>query len=507
MSLCRLFYSIGYLQPKQLMHLMKVRMIYFLRSFVIDENMLMPRRQIEGMAEFEFLNTRHSFNSGLDWNFQGLGKLWNYHLNYFDFLDRDDISFDRGISLILDYVEQYPDINEGKDPYPTSLRIVNWVKFFLKHRIARKSFDQVLRHDLDRLVRNLEYHLLGNHLLENSFALLFGAYYFRDEDVYRRAHSLLLQEMEEQILSDGGHFERSPMYHQTLLHRTLDSINLMSQNEWIKDDLSCFLREKAALMLSWIQNVTFVNGDIPLVNDSAFGQSPSTETLEDYAERLTIMPSDVSLSSSGYRLIRKAIYELFVDVGAIGPDYQPGHAHADTFNFIVYVEKRPFIVDCGTSTYEKGGIRSYERSTAAHNTVEVAGLDSSEVWASFRVARRAYVTDLEESESCIRAKHNGYRRIRTEHERTWQWNDSELRIVDQLHGKYQEGIAYFHFHPDVIIEKIEDRLITKNAVVHFDSDRIDLDTYQYAPSFNLRIPATVVKVHFKENLRTIISFH
>lgn len=70
--------------------------------------------------------------------------------------------------------------------------------------------------------------------------------------------------------------------------------------------------------------------------------------------------------------------ELLADVGSIGPDYQPGHAHADTFNFVLYLNERPIIVDTGTSTYEVNEIRFYERSTAAHNTVVVAGKNSSE---------------------------------------------------------------------------------------------------------------------------------
>ena len=64
---------------------------------------------------------------------------------------------------------------------------------------------------------NIEYHILGNHLLENGFSLFFGAYYFQDEKFYVKAKKILTDELDEQILEDGAHFELSSMYHQIML--------------------------------------------------------------------------------------------------------------------------------------------------------------------------------------------------------------------------------------------------------------------------------------------------
>ena len=58
-----------------------------------------------------------------------------------------------------------------------------------------------------------------------------------------------------------------------------------------------------------------------------------------------------------------------MDIGKIGPDYQPGHAHADTFTFCLYFKNTPIVVDTGTSTYNIGKRRDKERSTMVHNTV------------------------------------------------------------------------------------------------------------------------------------------
>ena len=93
--------------------------------------------------------------------------------------------------------------------------------------------------------------MLGNHLLENAFSLLFGAYYFQDDKLYNKSKYLLISELNEQVLKDGAHFELSPMYHQIIYSRLLDCIQLIKLNSfWKKDDLLSCLVVKASLMNS-----------------------------------------------------------------------------------------------------------------------------------------------------------------------------------------------------------------------------------------------------------------
>lgn len=157
------------------------------------------------------------------------------------------------------------------------------------------------------------------------------------------------------------------MYHCIMLGRVLDCYNLVSQNALFNQELESFLKKKAGMMLGWLEKIVFKNGDIPLMNDAAFGIALTYRQLKEYAGCLDIYPDiDIQLKESGYRKFMTEKMELLADVGSIGPDYQPGHAHADTFNFVLYLNERPIIVDTGTSTYEVNEIRFYERSTAAH---------------------------------------------------------------------------------------------------------------------------------------------
>jgi hypothetical protein len=317
---------------------------------------------LEGYSDtnniFTFLNLTKSFSDQIDWNYTGYGKLWTYNLNYFDFLNQKDITKEIGLKLIYDYVYNDSILLDGKEPYPISLRGINWIKFLSENNIKETEIDAILYKHYYTLLKNLEYHLLGNHLLENSFSLLFGAYYFQDEQLYAKSKQLLISELDEQILNDGAHYELSPMYHQILFSRLLDCIHLITLNSiWKKDELISFLREKAFLMASWLKNITYENGEVPMVNDATYNIAPQSNDLFSYAKELGIIDKHTSLSDSGYRKIRTDNYELFIDVGNIGPDYQPGHAHSDSLNFELIKEDKPIIVDTGISTYEKNSKR------------------------------------------------------------------------------------------------------------------------------------------------------
>ena len=247
-----------------------------------------------------FLNRSHSFSEKIDWNYYRFGKLWAYNLNYFDFLNQENISKETGLILIQDFIENDDLLKDGKEPYPISLRGINWVKFLSNNQLKDEVINNTLYFHYCILFKNLEYHLLGNHLLENAFSLLFGAYYFQDEKLYSKSKDLLISELNEQVLKDGAHFELSPMYHQIILFRLLDCIQLIKLNiTWKKNDLLLFLEQKAGLMCSWLYNVTYKNGNIPMLNDATFNIAPNSNNIFTYAKHLGINSPNIPLSDSG----------------------------------------------------------------------------------------------------------------------------------------------------------------------------------------------------------------
>lgn len=452
---------------------------------------------------FSFLNRSHSFSSWIDWNWLGYGRLWVYNLNYFEYLDQENLPKEEGLVLIDDFISRLPDCVVGLEPYPLSLRCTNWIRFLGKHKIRNDKYDVILFKQLQLLTHKLEYHLLGNHLLENGFALFFGAYYFDDYRFYKLARRILLSELNEQTLHDGGNFELSPMYHCIILLRVLDCYNLVKSNSLFKKELLSFFEEKSLKMLGWLSSVCFENGDIPLFNDAAFGISPSPVALFAYAKRLGLNFEKSGLSDSGYRKLVTNKFECVVDVSRVGPDYQPGHAHADTFTFELHINNRPVIIDTGTSTYEVNEARFYERSTMAHNTVVVDNVNSSEVWAGHRVGKRAYVKLLKDKENKIQAVHSGYKSKGIRHLRSFSIKDETLIIEDVIGG---QAMAYLHFHPSEQIEIFDNEIKgTDYSILINGAISIEMFDSYYAPEFNKKIPSKSIRINFKNKLETLFK--
>lgn len=476
-----------------------------------------------GNKHFSFLNLKTHFKEKIDWNYNKHGKLWTYNLNYFEFLGQENMSKNDGLELIHDFISQKEKIKDGLEPYPISLRIIFWIKFIIKHDIKDSKITHFLYQQLQLLSKKPEYHLMGNHLLENGFSLLFGAYFFNHKEIFQQAKKILLQELYEQILADGAHFELSPMYHQTILFRILDSINLLKNNtSQINDDdvLLQYLIKQAKKMSAWIKEITFKNGDIPLVNDSCTEIAPTTASLLKYAQRLQIEIQEISLSQCGYRKFQNDLFEIVIDVGNIGPDYIPGHAHSDTFNFVLYQNQQPLIIDTGISTYEKNKRRNIERSTTSHNTVMIDNKEQSQIWGGFRVAKRAKIIQLEESENEIKASHNGYKNINTTHERKFCFSKNQI-IIHDIINHHHPCKAFFHFHPNIKFWKEENSIVWDKGKILFKqpSPNIDvkhslrndtlfsIEPYFLATGFNQTQKAQRISVHFSHYLLTEIYFH
>ncbi len=456
---------------------------------------------------FTFLNQPVLFSGPIDWNYAANGRLWTYNLNYFDYLNQPTLTPTEGMRLIRDFMDQTARLKDGLEPYPTSLRLVNWVQFVSRHRIQNKSLNAHLFAQTALLRRRFEYHLAGNHLLENGFALLIGSLYFRNRGWFRMAARQVYAQLTRQILPDGGHDERSPMYHQILLDRLLIVLTALRTDDWHNAPAFVqFLDQTAGRMRAWLDAITFANGDVPMVNDATHTGKPS------WRERSPVGAVPGLLTATGYRMFRRDGYELFADVGSVGSNQQPGHAHADTFSFVLYVNNQPVVVDSGTSTYEPGPRRAWDRSTAAHNTVEVGGQNSSEVWAGFRVGRRAQVTLQDDTDTRLTARHDGYRPWRLIHERSWSVDAKALHISDRLiptapSGSEPAGIARFHLFPGLPITVTEQEVLAGPVRLAFTAEAklsLHVVPYELANGFNRLRSGQCLEVRFLNGLNTLI---
>lgn len=459
-----------------------------------------------GDNHFQFLNLEKNFKDEINWNCLDHGKLWAYHLNYFDFLHQLEMDWETGKKLIDSFLKDPQNRSEGMDPYPISLRTINWIKFLAKHDRYPQEVVDPLYAQYQVLTKKLEYHLLGNHLLENGFSLLFGAILFQDDKLNRLARKILKAELKEQFLEDGAHFELSPMYHIILLQRALDGYNLLINNDHKLQDVEDQLKGVIQKMVDWLQAIMFSNGDIPMLNDSTGGQALEPKEILHYAQQLGFTPQTIQLKESGYRKFVTGDFELVADVGVVGPTYQPGHAHSDTLSFVLYYQGKPIIVDRGISTYEKNQTREEERGTASHNTVMIMGLDQTDVWGGFRVGKRAKpIINIDERDT-LKATHTGFGSLGLNHTREWKVNDHEIIISDEINKDGIESEAYIHLHPNIEPEQIEEKVFKLKSCIlqirHCAS--VTIEKYSYCEGFNKRIDAHCLKIIFDKELKAQI---
>ena len=454
---------------------------------------------------FCFLNLTSSFAS---WNDVSHGMLWAYNLNYMDWLLQPGMDYVEGEEWIERFSKDLPRNRIGMDPYPIALRGINWIKFIVHfyHRIPQtrlKSWNDTLYAQYCLLERKLEYHLLGNHLLEDAYSLYIASLYFQDKRWYVKSSHLLRHELNEQVLPDGAHYEQSPMYHCILLDRLLDCYNFSVHNSIFEgqEDMNGFLREKAELMLGWLEAVVYEDGSIPLLNDAAYGIAPMPNEIFGYAKRLGILWRKMDLTESGYRKLHLGWGEAIVDVGEIKAVYQPGHSHADALSYELCIAGCPFIVDTGISTYDKTERRQWERGTAAHNTVVISGKNSDEVWSGFRVGWHAKVRVLEEKENSITALCEGFVRGNL-HRRSFQWGEEAFVITDFV-GQNVRGVSYIHLAPDVVIlSRDAGRIETKQAMLEIDgADRVEVYHDFVSQEYNRLLPSEVIAIYFSETVK------
>jgi uncharacterized heparinase superfamily protein len=469
------------------------------------------------------LSERRSIRQSHIWNDPSIGKLWLYNLHYFDdLLASSALRRDEHRAFMDRWISENPPANgNGWEPYPTSLRIVNWIKWSLEGGDIHNAAWQSLAVQTRWLAQRIEHHLQANHLFVNAKALVFAGLAASGGEArawLEQGCRLLGKQMSEQILTDGGHFERSPMYHALILEDILDLLNAFnawsdraSQSDVIR------LRQVIPPMLDWLRAMSHPDGHPSLFNDCAFGIAPTLRDLLDYAGRLGVgqrcasRPALVDLADSGYfsAALEKAF--LVVDAAPIGPDIQPGHAHADTLSFELSVGEERIVVNGGTSTYTVGQQRILERSTRSHSTLQLGEVDSSEVWGGFRVARRARITSR--SSECrpdgmvvISASHDGYRRVQRSavHARSWILSRGVLSVRDTMPQK--GAVSRFLLHPALVQFHGTSFRTTSGVGIEFEvcGGTMCVVPSEYRPRFGQRIGTLCVEARPTESVMTVM---
>ena len=460
------------------------------------------------------LGTTGNLGNPADWQQAGTAQLWRYHLHYWDWAwglaaDRDRAAARSVFARLWRSWQSSVSFGRGDAwrPYPAALRAWSWCGLYAE-LVAGSDLEPFFISDLAThagfLRRHLETDVGGNHLIKDLKALAGLAVFFADDRLLRRVLDRLARQLAVQVLPDGGHYERAPAYHCQVLGDLIDIEGLLrAAGESPMPELSAAI----ARMRGWLGSVITPAGKVPLLNDGYPVSAAALAALRPQlpeGEPLRILPD------TGLVLAAAGGWHLLADVGAPCPDELPAHAHADTFTCLVHVDGLPLLVDTGTSTYTPGPDRSYERSTAAHNTVEVDGADSTEVWGAFRAARRARVRGVaahsEPDGVTIEAAHDGFSRLGGQpiHRRRWRLSADGLRVDDLVTGTGRHAVAVrWHLAPGSTVRpagKLDATIMTPGGA--FDVTitaparaTLTVETRPVATGFERRADAPVLVCH------------
>lgn len=424
-------------------------------------------------------------------------RLWTVTLHYHRWaLDLGRLAAaggDRGrraSKLLADYLDdwltrchlQQPGAHHlAWNPYAIATRLGHWAR--LDHEVnpafwqdrpnLRDRFLESFGQQALYLERHLEWDLRGNHLMRDAVGLAWAGRFFTGPPAdrwLREATRLALDQLEEQVLADGMHFERSPMYHLQVMHDVLTLAQLVTDASARQK-----LRETWRAMAECAAWLAHPDGQIPLLNDSASGGAPDPASMiaaGNAALDLEVDPiprrGGCHLREAGLAIHHGPGWSLFLDLGSPGPAYQPGHAHAHTLTFECAWRGQRLIVDPGTFAYDHDEARRYDRATASHNTLTLDGHDSSEAWHIFRMGRRARITDshvsFTEAGMHAAAAHDGYRFLpgSPRHRRSLELDQTAgLTLTDTVEGggggggRTHEVRSTLLIHPDWIPERLE----------------------------------------------------
>lgn len=190
----------------------------------------------------------------------------------------------------------------------------------------------------------------------------------------RRTLARLERELERQVLSDGGHIERSPAQQFSVLRDLVDIRSVLGAGGHTVPHALQRAIDRMAPMLRFFRHG---DGGLALFNDSGEGEAWLVDMVLTRAEApgkpLTSAPH------SGFERVAVNRTLLICDMGAPPPPGARDHTFAGTLSFELSVGKERLITNCGGGPGLGVSWRQALRASAAHSTLTLADTNSTEI--------------------------------------------------------------------------------------------------------------------------------
>jgi hypothetical protein len=324
------------------------------------------------------------------------------------------------------------------------------------------------------LTRSLSQHLLfieinnefsflarSNHYFSNIVGLTTLSAYLQGHGIDRRLRQYsraVQREILFQTYPDGGDCEASTGYHALVAQMAQHSLLVQRRRGCL---VLANFEDRLRLMFDWMACLADDVGTLPLLGDCDNGrvellgedleqvELPSTQRCslrvgsllqqtfvgEKCATPVSLFPD------SGIAVLRSGEASLIFSAMPNGLAGKGSHTHCDKLSIVFRVGRDEVFCDGGSRCYTRSAeYRNFDRSTQAHNTLMVDGVDQNTIPSDpgllFRCGNEALVSCIQriEGECAVSASHKGYARLGVEHQRTVGLAQNVLRVLDELTG-------------------------------------------------------------------------
>lgn len=325
-----------------------------------------------------------------------------------------------GWGFVQGCVEEFPartwDRVHEWHPYTVSNRLASWLGFLatagppddagLPERAA-----VTCRRMTDFVDWMPELDIGANHLLKNRWAVALSDVLLESSEArLDESVSAYLGEFSRQMLPDGAHFELCPMYHAKVLADALALGRALPAGHAAQGRLG----QLVSLGSRWMCGMWMGSDGWANFNDSWRIPGLATELEAGLgAEALRPLQGVVHFRDSGFVRGNEAEgWRWILDVGGVGPSFNPGHGHSDVLCLALGWGDHPVLVDPGTLHYSPNDERAFLKSCHSHNGPCLADGDHTELVGSFRIGRAARgegrVIDLANGRVGAEGWHRGY---------------------------------------------------------------------------------------------------
>jgi hypothetical protein len=283
----------------------------------------------------------------------------------------------------------------------------------------------------------------GNHTIAECAGLIYAGLVLpehRQASLWRaRGLGTLESEAARQVLQDGGGIEQAVWYQLFVI----DLLGMVQELlVWRRQVVPPQISAAVTRGREFLGALGSRPEELPRIGDADGGFALSRHLRISLATEERRSPEVITFPDSGYTVCQPSQasgLRIVIDHGPLGMPPGYGHGHADALSLVVTANASELLIDPGTYAYNRGNEwRRYFRSTRAHNTVTVDGLDQAVQEGAFQWSAPYQTRFVRAGGGRIIMSHTGYARVGIIHSRTVLVRPyGQLVIWDRLEGAGQ----------------------------------------------------------------------